>query len=264
MERLGEHTWKQFYSRERERYRHSIDECIVGWRDRKDEKVGKVIAKGGALSFPHTYLSSSMEAQVRTASAVISLKRKKVIAFGVLHRISRTIEYEFSLDNFLYILERTADLHNVDPPEVETIFLPRLQYNENGPQRMVQDLTDEVEHITKKDLSDTAFVLTGDLCHYGRKYGTENIVEDPDHMILDRIREGLDLIYLRNDNKGYISHARSNLNDQWAIAVALRSLLPEQLQWEILSYHLSDYSKVLDSEPPCLVASTFYGVFPRN
>ena len=79
MEPLRDRGWKEYYSLEREGEIEIIDREINKWWFTKDPPVEKILESGGALSFPHTYLSSSLSPIVRVITAILKKGYEKIL-----------------------------------------------------------------------------------------------------------------------------------------------------------------------------------------
>jgi hypothetical protein len=265
MEPLGERSWKEYYNLERLQNRDLIDSEIIKWWSLDDPTVDNIYRKGGALSFPHTYLSTSLIPVIRTVRTILRSGDKRILAMGVMHRISDfDPRIEFSLDNFKYVLERSGCVLGLETPKIIEYYFPRGSVDQKRPAQIIDSIREDIQFIPSECGKDTSIVLTGDLAHYGREYGSTVLHIEPEEKINRSIEEGLEQAYMKKDFKGYFEHSVETMNDQWAPAIATSILLGEGLTYEIISQIISDYSDVLQTKPPCLVASTFYGVYPHH
>ncbi|MGA1820811.1 MAG: hypothetical protein ACMUHU_07385, partial [Thermoplasmatota archaeon] len=244
--------------------KYHIDRMISEWSGREDPSVEKFLMQGGMLSFPHTYLDASLGPIVRTVWALLKTGKKRVIALGVMHGLNDfDPSKEFSLDNFRYVLKRSGELYGYDAPELEEVFLPMRPRGEGTDQERSKEQAEDVRYLKKGLDIGSALVMTGDLAHYGAPYGTRDMIEDPADLIKGQILDCLELIYSRKDPGTYYERSIECGNDQWAVATAASSLFDEELDHEVFSLDLADYSDVFQVPPPCLVASVFYGVWPK-
>lgn len=265
MDPLGNRSWKRYYSLDRDLNRELIDNELIKWWKRDDPVVDDILRKNGILSFPHTYLSSSLIPVVRTINAILRSGSEGVLGMGVMHRVSDFHpEREFSLDNFKFILHRACDVLNLDPPTLTEIFLPKEPVDTERPDLTVSTIIDEVGSIREGLTENISIVITGDLVHYGNIYGSEMIDDEPEKEIYEAVTNGLELNYIKKDYQGYFQHSIEYMNDQWAPAMAASMVMGDDLTYEVISRELSDYSEILQSDPPCLVASVFYGVHTNN
>jgi len=70
MKKGTDQTWKDYYRSERKDLHQEISSTLVKHWERNDPSVVEVLRKGGALSVPHTMLSTSMFSLIRTMKAV--------------------------------------------------------------------------------------------------------------------------------------------------------------------------------------------------
>lgn len=263
MGRLGGLTWKEFYRRERDERYNDILNLMRDSLDSSDPEVDEIIEKGGVLSFPHTYIDTSIEPVVRTVSAIHRAKRSKVIALGVMHSISENDpEKEFSLDSFKWTEREMREDLGTGKLDIEYVYLPRRSYGD----RLLLDAESEMEGFAealRPDIdAETCIVMTGDLTHYGEGYGTVDPVKEPGDMILSWCREDLETLYEKGDVARYLEAVKHRKNDQWASALVTKKLLGDDLKVKIFRSKIADYSDILGSPSPTCVAAIFYGVYP--
>lgn len=274
--------WKEYYARERVQKRGAIAEACKRAPATTDGEVSGVLERGGILSFPHTRIEDSLEALVRTVDSLYKTGKQKVIALGVLHNVGEgSEEKEFSLDGFEHIAKVYADVNGIKPIEIEKVYPPLKE--EEKPH--IQTLEEAGEALRGKMDDKTAVVMTGDLVHYGHGYlrggergyelapREEDIDSEKNHeeKINGWIDEGLDLVYHKKDYDAFLNkHKPKALNDQGAVAIMASALLGDGLEYGIFYGKLSDYSGVLSGnlktrtvKKPTVVASVFYGVWPK-
>ncbi len=265
MEPLRDGTWSDYYRRERSRREVELRDSVrESWNVTDDDGPREVLEKGGALSFPHTYIDGSLEALIRTIRAIHRSGKSKVLALGVLHGGNYDHpELEFSLDGFRAVSQIFSQELGLSPLKIDEVFLPLRG-------RLGKDMSVFTEEHLRFGLElrgrvddDTAIVLTGDLRHFGHGYGIEVIPEDHEMVIFRHIGEMLDLLYGKRDLLSFVEMAKERMNDQIANGTALASLLEGDLEYRIFYQRLSDYSGVLGSKKPTVVASVFYGVWPK-
>ena len=265
MEPLRDGTWSDYYQKERSHRDVELRDSVrEAWSVTDDDGPLEVLKRGGALSFPHTFIDGSLEALIRTVRAIYRSGKGKVLALGVLHKGHyEQPELEFSLDGFREISRIFSQELELPPLEIDEVFLPLRG-------RLGKDLstfTEEHHHFGRELRGrvddDTAMVLTGDLTHFGHGYGIEVIPEDHEGMISRNIEEMLDTLYGERDLLSFVKMAKERMNDQIGNGVALASLFEGDLEYRRFYQRFSDYSEVLGSEKPTVVASVFYGVWPR-
>jgi hypothetical protein len=257
-------AWKEYYAAERlSRHDQIITIAKKHWQQSEVPKnITDVIQSGGILSFPHTFLDDSMMPLMHSIGAIYKAKRSKVLAIGVLHGKK---EQEFSLDGLVYVAKLYAEANNLMP----------LSFTEIYRQISVKDIAQRDRDIRllirkggslKNELdSDTAVVMTGDLVHYGYGYGDQSpqqLDSLPD-ILQSRITELLGVIYHKRDSLLFIEKSLAVKNDQIAPAIIVNALFNSPLDYSIFSFMLSDYSPILKSASPTVVASVHYGVYPQ-
>lgn len=256
-------NWKKFYlndfNRNIDLVRRKINEV---WKER-DTLPAEYLSKGGFLSIPHTYLSTSIEPILRTLKAIHSSGKDQCLFLGVLHGYSKEdIEKEFSTDLFFKVkkmLEKELRLKNIP---VKVIFLIR---NNKKPQiyHDVLSRSSIDSTLIKENINDdTAIITTGDLIHYGRLYGNENQIENMKEEYLSLVDSDLNTLYIEKDLEEYYHRSKAHLNDQLSNAMALLNLYDGKLEYKIFDNKLADYSDILKTPDPAFVASIFYGIKP--
>jgi len=265
MEKTEEVDWKRYYHHERTDRLDEIRLRIDEFRSAEDPEVDEILGSGGALSFPHTHLDHSLIPVVRTVMGIIRGKFDRVIALGVLHRTSEwRTEDEFSLDGFRDILDIAVDMEGIEKPELKEIYLPRNREYMHDIDETVTDLTGIGREVSSRMEDRTALVMTGDLVHYGHGYGTSDPSDDPGGMISRWIVEGLDRVYVDKDYRSFLEWSRKRMSDQGAVAVTASSILGSDLDHRIISSEIADYTAILRTASPTVVASVFYGVIKRR
>ncbi len=265
MEPLRDGTWSDYYKRERSRRDVELRDSVrEAWNVSGDDGPREVLEKGGALSFPHTHIDGSLEALIRTIRAIYRSGKNKVLAIGVLHGGNyERPDLEFSLDGFRELSKIFSQELGLDPLNIDEVFVPLHGRVDEDLSIFIDDHVRFGRELRNRADNDTAVVLTGDLSHFGHGYGTKVITEDAEKMIFRNIEEMLDILYRERDLLSFVEMARKRLNDQIANGTALASLLEGDLDHRIFYGRLSDYSEVLESGKPTVVASVFYGVWPK-
>lgn len=253
---------KDYYARERGNY--NSEEIIKKSLGQKDEDVTEVIKQNGILSFPHTFLADSINPLVRTIRALYECNKTSVIALGVQHSQDPQQQvYEFSLDNFVYFAEEYARINKLQPLDIIKVFPP--DYRDFSSEDYLKRLLEEGEELRFVANSEMAFVMTGDLAHYGYGYSTQN----PLHAVYEEVIEqsivhGLNLLYHERDYGRFIEESLRVKNDQISTAIMASSFLGGDLDFKVFSLNFSDYSALLKAEKPTVVASVFYGVYRKH
>lgn len=263
MEPIGERSWKQYYEDERTSRRKELEDRMRQAWDREDPEVLNVLQKGGALSFPHSYIDTSFDPLLRTVRAIHRSGKKRVLAIGVMHYIGDEIPLEFSLDGFRFAMDMARDLFLTDEIPIREAFFFRDDIPLSDTEGIVDYIVAKGRRTEPQPDDETAIVITGDLCHYGHAYGIEDTVPEYESLIKKNVERSLELLYGRRDPIAYMEHARASHNDQAYPAMALFGMLKGDLEYRIIDFGIADYSKVLDKPEPSVVASVFYGVNPK-
>lgn len=262
MEPIGERSWKQYYEDERTSRRKELEDRMRQAWDQDDPEVLKVLQKGGALSFPHSYLDTSFDALLRTVRAIHRSGKKKVLAIGVMHYIGDEIPLEFSLDGFRFVMDLARDLFSTDEIPVREAFFFRDEVPLSDTEGIVNYIVGKGKRTEPQPDDETAIVMTGDLSHYGHAYGMEDTVPEYESLMKKNVERSLELLYRKKDPIAFMEHARASHNDQAYPALALSGMLKGDLEYRIFDFGISDYSNVLEKPEPSVVASVFYGVNP--
>jgi hypothetical protein len=156
------------------------------------------LSEGGSALFPHTYISKcgdQISAVVHASLAACQKTGKnQILLIGVLHSLTDTLRdarkremggkniladecrgifgpglpneellcKEFSLDNFIFLLEHAAKRNGMQLPKV-IIRYPNLIYGQ-------PELISGIEEL-KMLANESIAVATSDLCHHGTAYG---------------------------------------------------------------------------------------------
>lgn len=267
--------WKKFYAHEREKLGE------VGIAERLDRAADLPLPQGGALVFPHTMLSVTGHMTAAVARAVVRSGAVEVLALGVLHggrksqadlvkrarggeqsarQALRKIhvggdsfcEEEFSLDNFVALLELAARREGKKPPHVHARY-PFLVGDD--PERLpgIADVAKLAERMP--------VVATTDPIHHGNGYGTalEALRREADAATQawahDSIQTQLDLL-ARGQWPAFArltAEVRSDFRDVGPVLGWLTRKAGTPAG-SILELHLVDYAEVLGAEAPTWVA----------
>jgi hypothetical protein len=167
-------NWRRIYAEERARLGEGGLAKIV------DDAPRITLPAGGAIIFPHTFLSVTGRMVAAAARAVIDSGVDRVVAIGVLHGGRRDAADEFSLDGFLALLELAARRANRREPDIAVRF---------------PTLADPAELREWRD-GGAAIVATADPIHYGIGY------DQPDST-------------LAHDDPRTVAHARTLVTSQF-------------------------------------------------
>lgn len=169
---------------------------------------------------------------------------------------SDLLHNEFSLDTFHAVLRLAADVFGVESPRVLPLYVGMTRHPITGSFETAESLS---EWLTSQWDDDTAIVTTGDVVHYGEVYGSanENTSEDS---LQSRFRARLEYLFTkafveRDLETAYQMSLHELKSDQREILPVLICMLGADAKADLLSFELSDYAPIFDTEPPCLVAS---------
>jgi len=169
---------------------------------------------------------------------------------------------KFSLDTFFALMRREADRCGVSPIPVFPIFIGLTRDPIDRSFDVARRIGEWVRSIACETHGGpaTAVVATGDLVHYGTAYGTSDATPaEPLPEIERRFRREVDRVLSaalteRDWELAYrLSHDMLH-NDQREISAVISEVLGSATHG-VLHFELSDYAKILDTAPPCLVAS---------
>ena len=166
------------------------------------------------------------------------------------------LKREFSLDAFCAVMRLAADVFHVEPLPVIPLYVGMARNPMMGSFETAATLADWLRaHWDAK----TAIVTTGDVVHYGAVYGSEDEGFAP-APLESRFRQRLEDLFAtsfteRDLEAAYQMSLNELKSDQREILPVLAYLLGEDACPELLAFGLSDYSPILDTAPPCLVAS---------
>ena len=182
-------------------------------------------------------------------------------------RIDRmgVLSSEFSLDSFFSLMSLYAKTHGMAPIPVLPLYVGMTRDPMSGSFTAADDLADTLRSIW--DL-DTAIVTTGDIVHYGTAY-------TPAERMLDLEQEQLEPFFRREcerifslaitkqDLDGAFRDSNEILrSDQRYILPVIAKYLGQNAELRILSFSLSDYSQILETARPCIVASALVAYVP--
>ena len=161
-------------------------------------KIINSLSKGGSAIFPHTYITKCGDQIAAVAQASLaacqSTGKNQILVIGVLHSLTSTLAEarkremdgidistdpcrgifgpglpneellckEFSLDNFIFLLEHAAKRIGMPLPKV-IVRYPNLIY---GQPELISGI-EELKLLAKESI----VVATSDLCHHGVAYG---------------------------------------------------------------------------------------------
>jgi hypothetical protein len=251
------------------------------------------LIEGGSAFFPHTYLQKCGDqiAAVALASLDAAEKsgKKQILVLGVLHPLTSVLwaarkkellgmdlsaeplrdvfgpdlpnngflESEFSVDSFLFLLEKIAKIKGKTLPHV----IVRYPFLVQG----VADSLPGMEEL-KKLATDSIVVATSDLCHHGTPYGTPiektlPLGENAYAFAHRSIQKNLDSLNTV-DLPAYYVCASEVISDSINVGQAMSALLGP-LEGKIIDLRLIDFAYVFTAyQGPIWVAATLVELKP--
>jgi hypothetical protein len=235
--------------------------------------LGPVLAAGGSALFPHASLPNCGHHTASVVEGCLDSGADQILALGVVHPLTDPIwgarqriwsgedpmleplrgihpqgtpltEGEYSLRSFAFLLEEGAKRRGVLPPRL----IERYPFLAAGDPASLPGLS-ELQSL----LSDSALVMTGDLVHHGRAYGTppdDFVPMGPEAVPFasDRISQMLTLL-AAGRYQDYFDAACANGNDAEAGGQVLRHLL-------------GPFNHTLHDIVPCETDSIYHGFSP--
>jgi predicted class III extradiol MEMO1 family dioxygenase len=237
------------------------------------------LSEGGSALFPHTYISKCGDQIAAVVHACLDACEKtgknQILLIGVLHSLTEPLiearkkemagidifndkcrgifgsglpneellNKEFSLDNFVFLLEHAAKKSGKKIPQV-IIRYPNLLYGHP------ESISDIVE--LKKEVAKSIVVATSDLCHHGTAYGLKEGEAFPIsqegydfayHVIEDNLR-----LLSGDDLLSYRQYCINTLSDSLEVGQLLNYLLGP-LEGYIRNLRLVDVSDLFEETP---------------
>jgi len=186
-------------------------------------------------------------------------------AVGVRTDGRRVLKNEFSLDSFFSLMSLYAQMHGMPPIIVSPLYVGMTRDPVSGSFDVADDLADTLRSIWD---SETAIVTTGDIMHYGTAYTPAekmlNLEEEQLEPFFRRECERiLSLAVTKQDLDGAFRDSNEILrSDQRYILPAIAKYLGQNAESRILSFSLCDYSQILETARPCIVASALVAYVP--
>lgn len=245
------------------------------------------LSEGGSALFPHTYMSKCGDQIAAVVHASLAACQKtgknQILLIGVLHSLTDTLKEarlremsgvniladqcrgifgpglpneglfckEFSLDNFIFLLEHAVKRKGLQPPKV-IIRYPNLIYGQ-------PELISGIEEL-KTLANESIVVATSDLCHHGAAYGLSSdkalpISQQGYDFAYQTIEDNLRLL-AGNDLLRYRQYCINTLSDSLEVGQLLNYLLGS-LEGTIRDLRLIDVSDLFEENPkPSWVAAT--------
>ncbi len=240
------------------------------------KELANTLNGGGALVFPHTFLSQCGYQIAATVHAILDSGADQALVLGVLHPMSDSLmqarskelneenissevsrgifgpgldpnnclQHEFSLDLFKILFEFEVKRRGIKPPKL----LERYPSLVNRDPANVPGIK-ELEKIAK----DAVVVATDDMCHHGIGYGVSaedaiQINRDGYQFAQTYIEDGYALLRV-NNYRGYFSHWMNPLaiGDPTDTTIVLKYLLGD-VNPTIIDLKLVDVSMLFEND----------------
>ena len=184
-------------------------------------------------------------------------------------RIDRmgVLQNEFSLDSFFSLMSLYAKVRRMLPIPVLPVYVGMTRDPLSGSFAAADDLADFLRSMVTPD---TAIVTTGDIVHYGTAYTPAEKMLDLDEEKLEpffrrECERIFSLAITKQDLDGAFHDSNEILrSDQRYILPAIAKYLGQNAEFRILSFSLSDYSQILETARPCVVASALVAYVPAS
>jgi len=177
------------------------------------------------------------------------------------------LKNEFSLDSFFSLMSLYAKVQDLAPISVLPIYVGMTREPVSGSFAVAADLARLLRSMRG---ANTAIVTTGDIVHYGTAYTPKEEMldvgeEDLEAFFYQQCGRVLSLALEKQDLEGAFRDSNEILrSDQRYILPVIASYLGENGQFMILSFSLSDYSQILNTPRPCVVASALVSYIPPS
>ena len=170
--------------------------------------------------------------------------------------LANLLKSEFSLDTFHAMLRLAADVNDVEPLPVIPLYIGMTRNPVTGSFETARTLA---RWLLDQWDDETAIVTTGDVVHYGTVYGSDVgdfTSKQLESQFLHRLETVLNTAFRDGQMEAAYQETRRELkSDQREILPLLIHLLREGAVTRIEAFTLSDYAPILETAPPCLVAS---------
>jgi len=259
---------------------NEIKELLLrGENIQKDTDMVHSLMNGGSALFPHASILKCGDQIAAVVQASLKAAREsgknKILVLGVLHSLSEEIligrkreiagmsvldypcrgifgpllpheailKREYSLDHFLFLLEKAIKLNNLAPIEV----IIRFPNHVSGSPDTLAGM-EELRQIAKESI----VVATADLRHYGINYGISPqealpIGNEALEFAQKEIENCLDALKT-DDLLAFRNQCYKTINDAFEVGQILRSLLGP-LESTLHNLRLVDVSDLFDGNP---------------
>ena len=239
-----------------ERYRGLYDEFLelTSSGEADDERARELFG-----AFKGAFIKA---APIKTPFGEIPLYPTKGLISDVIRENGGLLANEFSLNTLFSLLAFHAREGDLEPIPVLPLFIGLTR----GPGGSFATASQIAERLRETIDGKTALVATGDLVHYGTAYSSPREMggqpTDPAELeafFAERVRSALGRACSGDYEAFYRASTEELKNDQRQIVPIICEYLGEGAGYELLQFELSDYSRVLEVEPPCVVASALVG-----
>jgi len=226
-------------------------------------------------------MSSEVEASVRQAAssrfagAFMPIEPSMYSPFGkisfdftlvpespaVTRDVQGLLAEEFSLDTFFSLLQYYYLLHDRPLPRITPLYIGVTRNPLTGSFAVAEQIATAIRRVPT---TKTAVVATGDVFHYGSGYSLQEVIDrmpdDPDKLrrtLRNEIEEVLTLVIDKKEyQRAFPRLDRFLNNDQRYLLPVVAGILGNRAEHNVISFELSDYSRINDVPAPCVVASS--------
>ncbi|NIA03441.1 MAG: hypothetical protein GWP12_02755 [Nitrospirae bacterium] len=240
-----------------ERYQQRFSELL-------DPHVASAVRKEHLKTFGGAFIRSHEETAFGDIETITPIN-----SWHAIRTDDSLLEGEFCLDYFLSILRLAADRLGREPLAVIPIYSGASFDPTSGSFALATEVASE---IAKLDDGKTAFVITGDLVHYGTNYskpeemhGKPTTIAGLKQYFLPLVEQSLhEITKTKNYQAAFDLLNKTLHNDQRFLLPVVGELLRGDASFEIIEFHLSDYAPIWQVDPPCAVASSVVTFTPGH
>jgi hypothetical protein len=173
---------------------------------------------------------------------------------------------EFSLDLFIALLGAAAQSRGVRPPPVTRVFISATR-SPGGSFEVAATLAAALRPVVS---ADAVCVATGDLVHLGHGYSPAATVAmlpadaaTLEATLLPRIAAMHEAALAQHDFAAAWALGTDLMSDQRQMLPVIARLVGPNATAEMLSFRLSDYTRIIGAPPPCFVGAALSVIRPR-
>jgi len=240
-----------------ERYRGLYDEFLelTSSKEADDGRIRDLFR-----AFKGAFIKRS---PIETPFGRVPLYRPKELKDDVVRENGGLLANEFSLNTLFSLLAFYAREGDLEPIPVLPLFIGLTR----GPGGSFTVASQIAERLREAIDGKMALVATGDLVHYGTAYSSPQEMggkptgsAELEAFFAERVRSALERACSGDYEAFYRASTEELKNDQRQIVPIICEYLGEgAASYELLQFELSDYSQILEVEPPCVVASALVG-----